>query len=685
MKIVSKSRRLAAARAQEASQRRRRAWLAGLGLLAITCLFYLPAVSDGFIWDDDFHVTHNPQLESLAGLGRIWLKPGATPQYYPLVHTVFWIGYRIWGPWAPGFHLINLALHAANAVWLWRLLRRLAVPGAYWIAALWALHPLNVESVAWITECKNVLSTFFYLAAANMYLRFWAIDQPGALPGRWRDYAWATLLFVCALLSKTVACTLPAAILLLHYWQRGRIERRALALMLPWFAVALPLGLLTVALERDNVGATGPQWAFSPLDRVLIAGRAICFYAGKLLWPTRLTFIYPRWTIDAGQAWQWAFPLVAAAAPLMLWLGRGRWGRGPLCALLFFYGTLAPALGFFNVYPMRYAFVADHFQYLAGAGWLALLVAVALSAARRLKLARAPRVGLAAAVCLVLGVATWNRATVYRDGTSIWWDTIAKNPAANMAYGNLAKYLVLDGKLDQTERVYRKVLELNPLDAEAHNNLGFALESRGEFKESIEQYRAALRISPNYPEAQCNLGFALIREGDRSEAERHLRRAIELKPKYADAHNNLGMLLAYEGNLEAALSEYHAALHADPAHAGAHFNLGTLLLGQRQSAGAQRELLEAIRLNPKLAEAHNNLGSLWLSQRRWAAARDEFSRAVALTPRDAAARQNLATVLEQLGDLPAAIEQWREAQRLNPADPRPRQNLQRLLGGKARP
>jgi tetratricopeptide (TPR) repeat protein len=684
MKTGSKSRRMTAARTQGLSGRRRRTLLAGLGLVAVTCLFYLPAIGEGFIWDDDYHVTDNPQLESLAGLGRIWLKPGATPQYYPLVHTVFWVGYHLWGPWAPGFHAVNLALHAANAVLLWLVLRRLAVPGAYWIAALWALHPLNVESVAWITECKNVLSTFFYLAAANRYLRFWPIDEPDALPGSWRDYALATFFFACALLSKTVACTLPAAILLVHYWKRGRVERQALALMLPWFVLALPLGLLTIAMERDNVGAVGPEWAFSLPDRVLIAGRAICFYAAKLIWPAGLTFIYPRWTIDAGQWWQWGFPLAAGAAPVVLWLGRGRWGRGPLCALLFFYGTLFPALGFFNIYPMRYSFVADHFQYLAGVGWLGLLAAIALAAARRLKLEPRPRFGIAAALCLVLGAATWSRATVYRDGTSIWWDTIVKNPKANMAYGNLAKYLSMDGKLDQAAGIYRQLLELNPLDAEAHNNLGFALESQGDFTESIEQYRDALRISPNYAEAHCNLGFALARQGDRSEAEEHLRRAIELKPDYADAHNNLGMLLAYEGDLEAALGEYHAALGAKADHAGAHFNLGTLLLGQRQYAGARRELTEAIRLDPKLAQAHNNLGSLWLSQRQWAAARDEFGRAAALAPRDAAVRQNLATALEQLGDLRACVEQWREAQRLNPADPRPRQQLQRLLRSRPR-
>lgn len=664
---------------------RRWSLLAAAGLVALTCCCYLPAVDAGFIWDDDYHVTDNPELRSLGGLGRIWLRPGSTVQYYPMTHTVFWAEYHLWGPWAPGYHAVNLALHAANVVLLWLILRRLAVPGSFCVAAVWAVHPLNVETVAWVSELKNVLSTFFYLAALGVYLRFWPLDKPGASPGRWRDYGLAGLLFACALCSKTVACTLPATILLLHYWKRGRIERKAWALMSPWFLLAAAFAVTTIAIERMQVGATGPEWAFSPVDRVLIAGRALCFYAAKLLWPIRLAFIYPRWTIDAGRGWQYLFPAAAVAAPVVLWWGRARWGRGPLCALLFFYGTLFPALGFINVYPMRYSFVADHFQYLAGVGWLALVLSAVLAALQRWNVQRRAVAIAGAVLVTALGLGTAVRAQVYHDGPSIWRDTIIKNPSAAMAYGNLGKYLSMEGKLDQAVDVYRKCVALTPHDPEAHNNFGYALESQGKLAEAIEQYRLAIALNPKYAAAHSNLGFARFREGDDQDAQRELRRAIELDPDYADAHNNLGMLLATQGHLEAALAEYHAALRANPANAQAHFNLGTLLLGQHQTATAERELVESLRLNPGLAPAHNNLGSLWLSEHRWTAARDEFSKAVALAPGDSASRQNLAAALEQLGDYAAAMEQLRIAAQLNPADPRPRDRLERLLRRQRRP
>lgn len=656
-------------------------WLVpAAGLVLLVCLCYAPAIGDGFIWDDDFHVTDNPELRSLSGLARIWFRPSATPQYYPLVHTVFWLEYHIWGFWAPGFHAVNLALHLASTILLWRLLGRLAVPASWFVAAIWAVHPLNVETVAWVSELKNVLSTFFYLAALSVYLRFWAVEKPDSAPGHWRNYLFASALFLCALLSKTVACTLPAAILLLHYWKRGRIERRAVLSMLPWFAVGLVFGLTTAVMERTHVGASGPEWAFSPIDRVLIAGRAICFYAAKLLVPSRLTFIYPRWTIDAGQWWQYLFPMAAIGAIAGLFVLRRRLGRGPLCALLFFYGTLFPALGFLNVYPMRYSFVADHFQYLAGVGWLALVVSAALAVARLTEIAMGARVAIAIVLCIALGVGTWQRAKLYRDGPSIWWDTISKNPSAAMAYGNLAKYLSVEGNLATALPIFQKCVELSPFDPEAHSNLGQALEDHGELDRAIDEYRRALRLDPRQVAAHCNLGYALLRKGLLDEAETHLRRAIELKPKYAEAHNNLGTLLWQKHESEAALKEFGIALDVKPDYAQAFYNRGTLLMSLGRDDKAQDDLMAAVRLNPKLAEAHNNLGSLRLKQRQWAAARDEFRLAVRLNPGDPAARQNLAAMLEQLGDFPGAVQELKEAIRLDPSDARPRQNLGRLLG-----
>jgi hypothetical protein len=362
----------------------RSAWLVALGIVCLTLLVYAPAISAGFIWDDDHYVTENMTLRSLAGLKQIWLDPKATPQYYPLVHTGFWVEYHLWGLDPKGYHLVNVLLHAANAVLVWLVLKRLGVPGALWAALIFALHPVHVESVAWVTERKNVLSTLFYLSAMLAYWRFWPADGAQPQTGAWRWYGLALLLFVFALLSKTVTCSLPAAILLIRWWKTGRLASRDWLLTAPMFAVGLALALLTVYLEKHHVGAQGEEFTWSYLDRVLIAGRAIWFYAGKLIWPSNLIFIYPRWNIDASVWWQYVFPLAAAGVVLALLVLRNRLGRAPLTAVLFFIGTLTPALGFFDVYPMRYSFVADHFQYLASLGLIVLFAGLSTELAGRL-------------------------------------------------------------------------------------------------------------------------------------------------------------------------------------------------------------------------------------------------------------------------------------------------------------
>ncbi|HOW19171.1 MAG TPA: O-GlcNAc transferase, partial [Phycisphaerae bacterium] len=339
---------------------------AAAGLLLLALAVYIPAMRGGFVWDDDDYVTENRTLRSLDGLGRIWFDIRATPQYYPLVFTSFWLEYHLWDSRPGGYHVVNILLHGTSAVLLWLVLRRLAVPGAWFAAAVFAVHPVHVESVAWITERKNVLSGVFYLSAALVWLRFAGLDCPRAAEPRRRSlYAIGLFLFACALLSKSVTASLPAALLLVLWWKRGRIARGDFLPLVPFFALGAVMGLITAWVERHHVGAEGAEWALSAAERCLIAGRALWFYAAKLIWPVRLTFIYPRWPIDSGVWWQYLYPIAAVAAIGLLWGLRRRIGRGPLVAVLFFAITLAPALGFFDVYPMRYSFVADHFQYHA--------------------------------------------------------------------------------------------------------------------------------------------------------------------------------------------------------------------------------------------------------------------------------------------------------------------------------
>jgi hypothetical protein len=316
-----------------AARSRYPAWLPGAFLVLMTILAYQRVWHAGFIMDDDEYVTGNLTLHSVAGLRRIWCDFNATPQYYPLVFTSFWLEYHLWGLSPPGYHVINVLLHTLAAILLWRVLARLQLPCAWLAAGIFALHPVAVESVAWVTERKNVLSAVFYFAAA---LAYWRWDEPSAAGGtkirqRWRWYFFAFALFMAALLSKTVTCSLPAALLLVIWWKRGRIDMRDVWPLLPFFVAGIAMGLLTAWLERTQVGAQGPEWAFSFSDRLLIAGHALWFYAGKLFWPANLMFIYPRWQINAGDWQQWIFPAAAAALVAALLQGLAAAATDSLC------------------------------------------------------------------------------------------------------------------------------------------------------------------------------------------------------------------------------------------------------------------------------------------------------------------------------------------------------------------
>jgi tetratricopeptide (TPR) repeat protein len=570
----------------------------GALIVLLVFLAYLPALRGGFIWDDDAYVTQNPTLHDLGGLQRLWFKVGAVPQYYPVVHTTFWLEYHLWGLNPTGYHLINVLLHAAAAILLWRVLLRLQIPGAWLAAALFALHPVEVESVAWITERKNVLSAIFYFAAALAYLRFAPWKEPGG-PSRlrWSWYLGALVLFLAALLSKTVTCSLPAALLLVCWWEKGRIQRGDVMPLLPFFVLGAGLGLMTAWIEKYHVGAQGADWSLTLGERCLIAGRALWFYAGKLAWPVQLTFIYPRWNIETEAGWQWLFPIAAIGVVAGLWLARHRIGKGPLVAVLFFTGTLGPALGFVNVYPMRYSFVADHFQYLAGVG-LIVLAAAGLN--------RVPRV-IPAALVVLLGALTWQQAGIYRNLETLWRDTLAKNPDCWMAHNNLGPLLRSQGRIEEAMEHYHQALRINPNNAETLNNLGVTLATKGRFDEAIENYRQALEINPNFSDALNNLGAALTAKGRLDEAIENYRKAIQINPNYCDALDNLGTALTIQGRFDGAIENYRKAIQINSNRPQTCFHLGVALgqSGRKREAVAQYR--EALRLNPNLTGALNNL------------------------------------------------------------------------------
>jgi tetratricopeptide (TPR) repeat protein len=633
---------------------RHQVWLFGLFLIAITVVCYEPAWSGNPIWDDDAHLT-SPGLRSLNGLARIWIEPGATQQYYPLVHSIFWIEHKLWGDTTLGYHLINILLHAGSALLLWKILQRLQVPGAYLAATIFALHPVCVESVAWISEFKNTLSGAFYLAAVLAYLRF---DQ---IRNR-KIYFLALGLFLLGLMSKTVIATLPAALLVVFWWQRGKLSWKQDVLpLIPFFVVGIGAGLFTAWVEWKYVGASGSEYNFTFIERVLIAGRVIWFYLGKLVWPVDLIFIYPRWQVSQAVSWQYLFPIAALLVSVLLWL-LSRRNRAPLAAWLYFVGTLFPALGFFNVYPFCFSFVADHFQYLASIGPITLTAAGIATLFRSLI---NKRQFLEPIVCgtllLVLGVLSWRQSGMFTDIETVWRTTIAKNPDCWLANNNLGGYLYKRGRIKEAMEHYQKAIQIDPNYAEAQNNLGAALAAEGRFDEAIENYHKAIQIRPNFAYALNNLGMALAARGQFDEAIVNYRKAIQISPNYADALDDLGAALTVMGRFDEALGYYRQALAIDPSLAGTQNNLGILMAKQGRIIEAIEYYKKAIELDPAHAEFYNNLGNLLATKGRPAEAIEQFQKALEIEPDFAKAHYNLADIFFAQGQWREAVEHYQQA------------------------
>jgi tetratricopeptide (TPR) repeat protein len=529
----------------------RKKLVAGAGaILLLTVLAYIPAMGGGFIWDDDFHITENKALRDADGLRRIWTDTRTTPQYYPLTHTSFWLQYRLWSDDPLPYHVANVLLHVATALLLWRVLELLRIPGAWLAAALFALHPVHVESVAWITERKNVLSGLFYMAAALVYLHY-RLDGGG---GKWTRPLLALLLFLCALLSKTITASLPIVLLMVLVWKGVKIKIRDGLFLGTMLACGAVMGRLTSFLEKYQVGAIGEEWDFGFIERCLIAGRAWLFYLGKLLWPAKLSFVYPRWNIDAGTAWQYIFPAAAVALLAALFMLRERIGRGPLLALLCYTVTISPALGFFNVFPMRYSFVADHFQYLATVGPLALLCALLCKRMPR----RAGRVAGAAllAACALL---TFRQGFAYEDLESLWRHSVRQYDRAFMAHFNLAKILEERGEQEEAKRHYMAAIAAKPDHHEALMDLGNIQADEGDIAAAVDSYRRSLQIEPEHALTHYNLALLLEEIGRPDEAARHYLEAIRLRPGLAAAHNNLAIILFNRGDYSGAMRELRLA------------------------------------------------------------------------------------------------------------------------------
>jgi len=506
----------------------------GLAILAALLVAYAPALHGDFVWDDDGHVTR-PELRTVAGLGRIWFDLGATQQYYPLLHSAFWLEHRLWGNDVLGYHLVNVLLHALAAWLLLLVLKRLSIPGAPLAAAIFALHPVHVESVAWISEQKNTLSLAFYLSALAAYLRFDTTRRPAA-------YVTAFVLFVLGLLTKTVVATLPGALLVIIWWREGRLSwRRDVVPLVAWFAIGGAAGLVTTWFERHLLAAEGADFALTFAERAALSGRVVWFYVGKLLWPSDLSFIYPRWTIQG--AWPQILLTVAAIATIVAFWSIRKRTRTPLAAALFFLGSLFPVLGFLNVYPFVFSFVADHFQYLASlgvivpvAGWVTTLAAHAGNGPRRVA-----EVG-GVAVVGVLAVLTWQRSHEFKDPRTLYESTLARNPGCYLCLNNLGTMAYAAGEPQEALARFTAALRIKPDSAEAHNNVGNLLVQSGAVSEGIAHYQEALKVAPNNVLTRTNLGIALFQAQRVREAKAQFEEALRIMPDYAPARQNLSVV-----------------------------------------------------------------------------------------------------------------------------------------------
>ena len=606
-----------------------------------TFVAYFPALTGDFLWDDTGHVT-SPALQSWSGLGRIWFEVGATQQYYPLLHTAFWFEHRVWGDATLGYHAINVLWHVTSACLLVAILRRLAVTGALLAGLIFALHPVCVESVAWISEQKNTLSTVFYLVAALTWLRF----EDDRRPAR---YVVATLWFLAALLTKTVTATLPAALLVVAWWQRGRLSwRDDVQPLLLWLLLGVAAGLGTAWFESTQIGAGGDGFTLGVAERCLLAGRVVWFYLGKLLWPAGLTFFYSRWTIDAASVGQWLFP----AATLLLLAGLVWWRqriRAPLTAALLFGGTLFPVLGFVNVYPFVFSYVADHFQYLASMGMIAFLAAAATYGFARLSWPRWSGPAVAGAVLLILGGLTWRQSGMYRDVFVLYETTLARNPSSWVA----------------------------------HLNLGTALDEAGAAEKALPHLQRALELKPAFPETLNSLGNVLNRLGRSREALPLIEQAVRIQPRFAGAHNTLGATLMVLGRADDGIAEFRRALAIDPALTIAQVNYGWALGNQGRVAEAVEQFEQARRLQPDLADVEFKWGLIFAMHGRLSEALPHFERAVELQPEDADMRHALGRALLGVGRRADANAQFTEALRLDPNHAGAREGLDSIRRGDA--
>ena len=617
----------------------------GAGLVVLVLLAYLPAFGAGWLWDDDILITANPLVTEARGLWGIWFH-NTSPDYFPVTLTSCWIEYRLWGDWAPGYHAVNIAWHAANTVLVWRILVRLGVPGAWLAAAVWGVHPVTVTSVAWVAERKNTLSMFFGCLSVLGWMSY--EDS-----GERRFYGWALLSFVVALLAKTSLVTLPLILPVLSWWRRGRMTRLDLLRIIPFLLVSFVLGLVTLWYQMGH--GSGPS--SGPLAAILaslprggvLAGRAVGFYLCKDLWPTKLAMVYGVWPLETSRPMAYLPTLVVAAAVAGLWWQRKEsWARAGLLAALVYLLALLPILGFLPAtYMKSHASVADHWQYVA----LVAPVALVVAAAHRLLGGRREGLMAAATVLVLLGILTFCHAAIHRTSKALWTQNLAVADVWD-AHVGLGRALTEEGNSAAAIVEAKRAIELYPAATPAWIDLGMSFTEVKRYDEAIAAYQVAIDQGGGDDLFQA-AGLAAALGGDLTRAEAFFARGAAKRPRDVSVRGDWGLALENLGRHQEAAARYREALAIDPNDPDALNSLAYLLAsrpGQTGDGDAVADAAEAVALARRACTATDDGDPSFLDTLATAlAAGGEYAAAVEVADRAVA-------LAEEGGEKPLATE-----------------------------
>jgi tetratricopeptide (TPR) repeat protein len=584
------------------------AWLQAALIALVTFWVYSPAISGDWLWDDSMYLSHNSQLAQPGHLWKVWFQPGGFIEYYPIEQTVQWIQWQLWGNDTFPYHLTNILLHVANALLLWRLLARLGVKLAWIGGLIFAVHPMNVESVAWISEFKNCLS----LAPALLAMSAWIDYSERRRP---RSLGLCLAFFVVSMLCKITLAMFPFVILLYAWWKRGRVQKEDVRASLLFLLISAVLVALTLHAGLSYMRHAHENLALipigGPLARLALAGTVASFYFAQIFAPLSLLPIYPQWPVDPPTLWDAAPWLAFGALLVWLWTKRAGWGRHALFGLGFFFLNLAPFSGLHGISYMSFTWVMDHLLYLPAIGVIALVAAALGDLDQRIAVT-SQVVGTALVTLLVALLAFrahWYAAAFTGEET-LWTYTIERNPGAWLAQNNLGKLMLEMGRPGPAANYFAAAVSANPALAELHSNLGNALVQAGRVDAGLAELELGLQMDPFAAPTNNNLGIVLARSGKLKEALPYFITAVRAKPDDPEAYSNLGNTFLGLGRPDAAVHWYEQAITLKPDYIAAHDNLGIVLgqLGRIPQAITQFEIV--LQLDSDNQVARENLAKL---------------------------------------------------------------------------